>query len=128
MGTKNRVKLVIAGSDIIVTSEDSEEYIREIGARVDEYIRKAMEQTPSMSTSLAAIFAALDFCDECNKEKSTADNLRTQIKTYFDDASSAREELQQAKISEENALRELKTIKTLSGLKALQEQRKINDN
>jgi cell division protein ZapA len=127
LGAKNRVKLMIAGCEILVSSEDSEDYIRETGARVDEHIRKAMETTPSMSITLAAIFAALDFCDEASKEKHSCDNLRSQIKTYFDDATKAREELQEEKKNEEIALRELKALKAMSGLKALQEQRKLND-
>lgn len=127
MGTKNRVKLNIAGCEITIASEDNESYIRQTGACIDEYIRKTMEQTPNMATTLAAIFAALDFCDEANKERKTADNLRDQIKSYFDDAASAREQLNQAKKNEEDALQELKALKTLNGLKALQEQKTTND-
>ena len=126
MDAKNRVKLIIAGCEITVSSEDSESYIRETGARVDEYIRKLMEHTPNMSTTLAAIFAALEFCDEANKEKSSSDNLRSQIKTYFEESKQAREELLEKRKSEETALRELNALKAMSGLKALQEQRKNN--
>jgi cell division protein ZapA len=111
----------------MVSSEESEDYMRLIGARVDEYIRKSMQNSPSMSTTLAIILAALDFCDEAQKEKSAADNLRSQLKTYFDDAAQAREELLQAKKSEEAAVNELRALKAMSGLKALQEQRKLND-
>lgn len=124
MGAKNRVKLLIADCELLVASEDSEEYIRETGARVDEYIRNLMESAPSMSTTLAAIFASLDFCDEAAKEKQAADNLRSQIKEYFDDLAEAKEELAQARQNEEAALKELKALKAMDGLKALQQQRK----
>ena len=124
MGAKNRVKLIIADCEISVVSEDSEEYIRETGACVDEYIRNLMNRAPSMSTTLAAIFAALDFCDEATKEKLAADNLRSQIKEYFDEAANLRDELTQAHQNEEDAKRELKALKTMNGLKALSEQRK----
>lgn len=127
MGVKNRVKLNIAGCEITIGSDDNESYIRETGAIVDEHIRKVMEQTPNMSTTLAAIFAALDFCDEANKERKTADNLRDQIKSYFDDASAVREQLQQSKKDEEAAREELKALKTLNGLKAFQERQKSDD-
>lgn len=124
MGPKNRVKLVIADCEISIASEDSEKYIQETGERVDEYIRGLMNRTPSMSTTLAAIFAALDFCDEATKEKLAADNLRSQIKEYFDEAANLREELAQARQNEKEAERELKALKTMNGLKALSEQRK----
>ena len=122
MGAKNRVKLKIADCEILIASEDSEEYIRQTGNRVDEYIRKAMDSSPTMSTTLASIFAALEFCDEATKEKEAADNLRGQIKEAFDEVSRLRKELDEVRRSEEEARKDLKALKTMNGLKALQEQ------
>lgn len=127
MGAKNRVKLKIADCEILVASEDSEEYIRQTGNRVDEYIRSTMESAPNMSTTLAAIFAALEFCDEATKEREAADNLRGQIKEALDEAARLRKELEEAQRSEEEARKELRAIKTMSGIKALQEQIKANE-
>lgn len=127
MGAKNRVKLIIADCEISVVSEDSEEYIRKTGACVDEYIRNLMNRTPNMSTTLAAIFSALDFCDEAYKERKSADNLRSQIKEYFDESANLRDELMQARQNEEEAKKELKALKTINGLKALSEQRKADE-
>lgn len=127
MGAKNRVKLKIADCEILVASEDSEEYIRETGEQVDEHVRNIMKSAPSMSTTLAAMFAALDFCDEATKQKQSADNLRRQIKECLDDAARLREELDKIKKSEEDAQRELETLKARNGLKALQEQIRVND-
>lgn len=92
MGEKNRVKLSIGGCELVVVSEDSEAYMMETGARVDDVMRKCMLSGAGMSTTMAAIFAALEFCDGASKEKAAADHLRSQIKAYFDDASHAREE------------------------------------
>ena len=122
MGAKNRVKLKIADCEILIASEDSEEYIRQTGNRVDEYIRKAMDSSPTMSTTLASIFAALEFCDEATKEKEAADNLRGQIKEALDEVSRLRKELDEVRRSEKEARKELKALKTMNGLKALQEQ------
>lgn len=127
MGAKNRVKLKIADCEILIASEDSEEYIRQTGNRVDEYIRKAMDSSPTMSTTLASIFAALEFCDEATKEKEAADNLRGQIKEALDEVSRLRKELDEVRRSEEEARKELKALKTMNGLKALQEQIKTNE-
>jgi len=127
VGAKNRVKLKIADCEILIASEDSEEYIRQTGNRVDEYIRKAMDSSPTMSTTLASIFAALEFCDEATKEKEAADNLRGQIKEALDEVSRLRKELDEVRRSEEEARKELKALKTMNGLKALQEQIKTNE-
>lgn len=128
METKNRVKLVIADCDIYVASEDTEEYIRETGARVDEHIRNLKNKSPTMSTTLAAILAALDFCDEATKEREAADNLRSQIKECLDETAKLRAELEAAKKREEEAQQQLKALKALNGLKALEENRKLNEN
>lgn len=132
MGVKNRVKLMIGDCDISVVSEDSEEYIREIGAIVDEYIRNMMMRTPTMSTTLAAMFAALDFCDAASKEKESANNLRSQITQYSTELSSAKEELEKLRRDEQELRAELTALKAKSGLKALeesrQEQRIIDEN
>jgi cell division protein ZapA len=131
LGAKNRVKLIIADCEISVASEDSEEYIRETGAIVDEYIRNIMKCTPTMSTTLAAMFSALDFCDAASKEKQAADNLRSQITQYSDELTSAKEELEQLRKSEKETRVELTALKAKSGLKALeesrQEQQKTNE-
>lgn len=127
MGAKNRVKLKIADCEILVASEDSEEYIRQTGERVNEYVRNIMENAPNMSTTLASIFAALEFCDEATKEKEAADNLRGQIKEALDEAARLRKELEETQRREEEARKELEALKTMSGLKALQEQIKSNE-
>lgn len=119
--------MIIADCEISVASEDSEAYIRETGASVDEYIRNLMNRTPTMSTTLAAMFAALDFCDAANKEKQAADNLRSQITQYSDELSAVREELEKLRKSEQEVRTELTALKAKSGLKALQEQRKANE-
>lgn len=110
MSEKNRVKLKICGYEFVVSSQDSEEYIRKTGAAIDEHIQKLMEYSPQMSTSMGAIMAAMDFCDEAFKARETADNLRAQIKEYFDEAASARTEAEEWKrkaIAAENRLRAL---------------------
>ena len=127
LGVKNRVKLIIAECEISVASEDSEAYIRETGASVDEYIRSLMGRIPTMSTTLAALLAALDFCDAANREKMAADNLRSQITQYSKELSDARQQLEQLRKSEKEARTELTALKAKSGLKALQEQRKTNE-
>ena len=97
MSEKNRVKLKICGYEFTVSSESSEEYIRRTADAVDDHIRRLMEYSPQMSTSMGAVLAAMDFCDEACRAKETADNLRAQIKEYFDEAAAARAEAEEWK-------------------------------
>lgn len=124
METKNRVRLTIADCEFNVVSEDSEDYIRETAAAVDDSVRTLLASGPAMSTTLAAIMSALDFCDKANKEKEAADNLRGQIKACLDETAELRDKLEAAEAAEKDACDKLKALKTMSGLKALEEQRK----
>ena len=111
MGNRNRVKIRVCGNDYFVTSEESEEYIRMIGTQVDDHIHRQMENSPAMSTSMAAVLTAMDYCDEAYKANKTADNLRAQVKEYLDDAEKARTELEAAKSEEAAAKRELQNLR-----------------
>jgi cell division protein ZapA len=96
VNTKNRVKLRVCNSDIVISSDDSEQYIKDIAAKVELKIDSLKAHSSGISVTIAAIFAAMDFCDEAFKANSSADNLRTQIKEYLEDAAAARAELSEA--------------------------------
>lgn len=108
---KARVRVKICGNDFFVASEDNEEYIRRIADMVDDHIRRQMENAPSMSTSMAAIFTAMDFCDEAVKAKETADNLRQQVKDYLEEAAEAQAQAEEWRRRAEQATRELQSLK-----------------
>ena len=58
--------------------------------KVENFIGRLMEANPRISLSMAAVIAALNFCDAAQKASDSADNLRTQIKDYLEDSSHAR--------------------------------------
>lgn len=90
MELKNTAKVIIAGSEYVVSSEDSKEYIEMIAKQTDEAIAKLMKANPRLGSSAAAILCALDYCDRFHKADATADNLRAQINEYIKIASDAR--------------------------------------
>lgn len=79
---KSRVKLNIYGSDYIITSEDSESYVRMVGEKVDEKLRSILTKNPKISVSMAAVLLSLDFCDEVQKLQEKVQNLRNQLNDY----------------------------------------------
>lgn len=111
MSAKSRVKLKICGNDFFVTSDDSEEYILKIGSLVDERIQKLKDESESFSASMAAMFAAMEFCDESIKSKEAADNLRVQIREYLNEASQSRAEAEELKKEVESLKAELRAKK-----------------
>ena len=65
-----------------------------------------------MSTSMASIFTALEFCDEATKAREAADNLRSEIKEYLDDAVRTKSEAAEFRKREQNLNRELRELHT----------------
>ena len=61
---------------------------------------------------LAAVLAALDYCDEAVKATESADNLRSQIKDYLEDSSQARMEADEARRENEKLKKEVQTLRS----------------
>lgn len=108
---KNRVKLTIGGAEYAIITEDDVNYVTELGAELNEALSNVMKENPHISTTQAAVLLALDYADEFKKANITADNLRSQIKDYLDDAASAKSKADWARHEAENAKRELEASK-----------------
>lgn len=106
MSEKSKVGLKVCGYDFIISSEDSEEYIRSVAQTVEKSINRLVNYNGSMSLAMAAIFSALEFCDEATKATEAADNLRTQIKSYLEDASRSKSEASELRRREQQLTRE----------------------
>ena len=108
---KNRIRLNICGAECTITSEDSENYVLSLGNEVEESIKDIMDKNDRVSLTLAAILAALNFCDESHKSVATADNLRSQIKDYLEDSSHARMDAVESHRELERVRRENQTLR-----------------
>ena len=56
--------LSIDGRDYVVISDQSEEYLVRLGLFVDRHIREVRDGFPTISTTDAAVLAALNIADE----------------------------------------------------------------
>ena len=108
---KNRIKISILGSDYIITSEEEENYVRQIAAETEKRIGGITSDNPRLSVTMAAVLAALDYCDEAVKASESADNLRSQIKDYLEDSSQARMEAEEARRENEKLRKEIQTLR-----------------
>lgn len=109
-----KVKLTICGSNYIVSTTDSEEYVNQLAERLDTDMTEIMTQNPSASVAASAVISALSYLDELNKNASSTDNMRAQIKDYLEDAA-------KAKLESENARRQVEKLTAeLNALKAQQ--------
>lgn len=90
MEEKNTVTLNICGTEYIISSEENAGYMQELGVQVDTQIRNIMNTNNRISLVMAAVMTALDKADEAKKATQTADNLRKQLKSFFDDNNRSR--------------------------------------
>lgn len=109
--SKNRIKLNICGCECVVSSEDSEGYMRSVGEKVQKTIEAMLDRNERISITMAAISAALSYCDDANKAADAAENLRTQIKDYLEDSSHARLEAEESRREIERLKREIQTLR-----------------
>ncbi len=72
---KTRVRLKIVGSEFVVSADEDKDYIVKISRMVDQQIKSFLNQGESMNIAIAAILAALNYCDELEKEKIITDEL-----------------------------------------------------
>ena len=109
---KNRIKISILGSDYIIASEEEENYVRQIAAETEKRIAGITRDNPRLSVTMAAVLAALDYCDEAVKATESADNLRSQIKDYLEDSSQAKMEADEARRENEKLKKEVQTLRS----------------
>ena len=122
----NKVRISVAGAEYSIITEEDPKYTKDLGRELDRAIIKIMKANNRISTTQAAVLAALDFADECKKATMTADRLREQIKDYLDDASSAKSKADIARHESEVLKKELEGAKTeIERLKA--ELKKVLD-
>ena len=106
-----KVKLTICGSSYIVSTTDSEEYVNQLAERLDNDMTEIMTQNPSASVAASAVVSALSYLDELNKNASSTDNMRAQIKDYLEDAAKAKLDAENARRQVEKLTAELEALK-----------------
>ncbi len=92
--SRNRVKLTICGTDFMLSSDESVEYMQKLGGQVDREIRQLMEDNPRMSMNMAAVLTAINNADQVHKAEQSADHLRTQVTRYLEENKALRAEME----------------------------------
>lgn len=76
---KNRVKVLINGTEYTLVSSEEPEYVQRVAVLADRKLTEIYETSPRLSTALASMLAAINLADEYIKLDDAADNLRKQI-------------------------------------------------
>lgn len=84
-------KLLIAGEEYRIISDESADYMQSLAHEIDMKM-SAIIKNSNVSTTQAAVLVALQFADDAAKNSGNADTLRAQLKEYLEDAAQAKSE------------------------------------
>ena len=113
---KTKVRLQICGTEYTISSsEDDAEYMRALGAELDGKMHELQQENPRLSITQCAVLCALDYLDASKKADSGAENLRSQIQDYLEDAARARTDSEITKRELDRVAKELAALRAKQG-------------
>ena len=92
----NRVVIKISGEELVLLTDDAPEYVRKVGAYVNDQMRNVVKAA-KVGQTRAAIMAAVNIADELYKTREQDDQLRNQIKHYLEESSRQKGEISDLK-------------------------------
>lgn len=102
----NKIKITVGGMDYYIVSDEDEAYIQSIGHEVNRHLEELMRKNSFLSTTMASVLTALDFCDDAKKNIREIDSIKEQAKRATEDAANARMEADEARREIERLNRE----------------------
>ena len=92
----NRVTVSICGEEYTFVAEEAPSYMQKVGAYVGTKMDEMLTGAKVGRTD-AAVLTAVNLTDELFKSQAAAEQLRSQIKGYLDEASKAQAEVSELK-------------------------------
>ena len=92
----NRVVVNICGEEYTFIAEEPASYMQKVGAYVSDKMDEVLSST-KVGRSDAAVLTAANIADELFKAQAAAEQLRSQIKGYLDEANKAQSEVSDLK-------------------------------
>lgn len=86
----NKIKIVLSGKEYTIQTDESVGYVKQLAEALDAKIEEFMHQNDSISVTSACMLVALGLMDDCIKAASDKDNLRKQVISYLEEATTAR--------------------------------------
>ena len=87
---KQEVKVKIFNKEYRLLTDETAEYTNELAAALNHRLEDLLKGKSSLSAQDGAALIALEACDDLYKTRSNLENIRSQIKVYFDDATKAK--------------------------------------
>lgn len=75
----NKIRLTVGGIKYSIISDDSEEYLRELGRELDLRLDYFAKKNPFLSTTMVAVLAALEGYDNAKKAQLENERLKSEV-------------------------------------------------
>ncbi len=112
---KNRVVLNICGVEYVLLCEKDQDYMRRLGAELSDAMNHMLRENGRISATQAAVLCALDAMDEAREAQTTAENLRSRIQDYLEDAARTKKEAEISRHEAEQLQREIAQLRGRRG-------------
>lgn len=119
-----KVEVTVCGKNYTLRTAESPEYVKDLAKQLDKRVRAFMEANDNISIITASVMVSMDILDENYKVNSNIDNIRTQIKSYVEEAAQARVEAEKLKKEQIEMRHHIKKLESELGLKHLTENMK----
>ena len=96
-----KVRLTICGNQFVVKADESLHYIQKIAKMVDERVKEIEESSSKINIQMATIMAALNYCDQFEKERMITRELLKKTEDCEIAAKNATDKLNQLLIENE---------------------------
>lgn len=106
-----KIRLMVAGTPYNISTDDDLDYVAALGAEIDKKVTGLVNSNARISVTQAAVLTALEYADAYKKSEATSENLRSQIKSYLEDAAVSRSEAEIAKKEIKRLKKELNSLK-----------------
>lgn len=113
----------INNADYRIVSSADEEYVRHVAYHVDKRMKELLQNDKRLSTSMAAVLAAVNIADEYMQTQADNEKLRAQLLKYADESGSSKLALDKlnaeaTRLRAENQALKLNVVKLETELKA----------
>ncbi len=87
---KNTIKVKVGGMEYCIHSDDDELYVKSLAAELDRRLDTIAKNSPFLSTTMVAVFAALEASDREKKQLRENNELRMELKRALEDTACAK--------------------------------------
>lgn len=107
----NRIKVSILGNQYTISTDNSEDRVREIERQLAAKLDEIMDARYTLSSVDALVILSLNLMDDISETEQAADRMREQLSTYLEDAARARMEADEARREVDRLQRELAMLR-----------------